>query len=69
MAVDDGEREERVRSANSAFQSDSSANLAGDGDMGSRKRSHVNFDELLPKVTDGPLSPKKGADVKPVKSD
>ena len=73
--LDDGEREEKIRNANSDLRDKT------DADMGSRRRSHVNFDELLVKsegaaaaaaaapLHDGAQSPKKGAEVKPVKSD
>lgn len=72
MASDDGERDAKIREANSGLRDANSS----DSEMGPRRRSHVNFDELLtikPEAApsqDGATSPKKGApEAKPVKSD
>lgn len=82
MAADDGDREERIRNANSELR----GNLTVEGEsMGARRRSHVNFDELnnngnnsppnnngdsnTTHAQDGGASAKKGTEVKPVKSD
>lgn len=72
MVSDDGERDAKIRSANSDLRDASSS----DADMGPRRRSTVNFDELLPNKAeaapqaDGPSSPKQGIpEAKPVKAD